>query len=268
MFIRYTVYILILISPSVYAFDLDDLNYGFSAYLGSGIYTTGEQAVQVYQLPVSYEVYSFNEDGHSLIVNVPVTLGFYNFALKNIVASGLPDNVSTLSVVPGIETLYKINKNWKFGPFVDIGVASNLENDSSNYIYSLGFNSHYQFDIKSPKITLANKLLYAQHGASQIEGADDFASIETVIDFQFFSAANRYYDFISLYYANYRYYDELVFLQPNNKTIKVFAQNEIGISFGIRPYSKISYINISRLGIGYRFGDKLSVFRIILSAPF
>lgn len=268
MLARLTFCILITLSSPIYSFDLDDLNYGFSTYLGTGIYSTGEQDVQVYQLPVSFDVYTFSEHGYSLKVNIPITLGFYDFALKDIVGSGLPDKVNTLSVVPGIEYLFKINDNWKLGPFIDLGVATNLENNDSNYVYSLGLNSHYQFKLEKPLITLANKLLYARHDGSSIEDADDFASIETVIDIQFFSTSNKYYDFISLYYANYRYYDELVFLQPNNKTIKVFTQNEVGISFGLKQSSKESYIKIPRLGIGYRFGDKLSIFRLVLSAPF
>ena len=111
MLARLTFCILITLSSPIYSFDLDDLNYGFSTYLGTGIYSTGEQDVQVYQLPVSYDVYTFSEHGRSLKVNIPITLGFYDFALKDIVATGLPDKVNTLSVQWLIDPALNINED-------------------------------------------------------------------------------------------------------------------------------------------------------------
>ena len=267
MSIRSIYLTLILFSPQVMGFDLEQLNYGFATYLGTGIYRAGDQDVQVYQLPISFEIYNIKEHERNLTINVPVTLGFYEFELQDVIDSGLPDKVSTLSVVPGVEYIFKVNENWNFGPFVNLGVATNLENEDANYVFSAGLVSHYQFDAK-PLITLANKLLYAKHGGSDFEGADDFASFETVLDYQFSSVTSKYYDFMSLYLANYRYFDNLTFLRPNKRPIKVFIQNEVGISFGLKSSTKNSVIDIARLGVGYRFGNNLSVFRILLSVPY
>jgi hypothetical protein len=46
------------------------------------------------------------------------------------------------------------------------------------------------------------------------------------------------------------------------------AQMEIGVTFGTIEPLRIWRIPLPRVGLGYRFGDELSVFRFVLGAPF
>lgn len=252
------------------AFNIKELNYGFSTYLGTGIYRVADREVQIYQIPFSYEFETAASDKWQITLRAPVTLGFYDFKASDILDSGLPDEATTFSFVPGIEALYPVKNNWLLGPFLDAGLAKNLETDDTNTIYGVGVASIYEHKKDRKTLTIANRLLYARDEGSDIEQADDFSSFETVLDLRFPSTlTEREYVFdFSLYYANYRYFGNLDFIRPSKRPVEVVIQNEIGITFGLKHAVKWQYLNIPRVGIGYRFGDDLSIIRIIIGSTF
>jgi len=257
-------------SINVQAFNLNELNYGFASYLGTGIYSVSDRDVQIYQIPFSYTFDHSEDNKWQLKLRAPVTLGFYDFTYSDIPDTGLPDKASTFSFVPGVEALYPIKNNWLFGPFLDAGLAINLETDDTNNIYGAGIASIYKHIIKQKTLTIANRFLYARDEGSNIDLAEDFSSFETVLDLRFPSTQTEreyVYDF-SLYYANYRYFDNLDFLRPSKRPVEVVIQNEIGFTFGLKHAVKWKYLSIPRIGIGYRFGDELSIFRIIIGSVF
>lgn len=251
-------------------FDINELNYGFATYLGTGIYKVEDRDVQIYQIPFSYEFNLAESNKWQLKLRAPVTLGFYDFTSSDFVDAGLPDSASTFSFVPGIEALYPVKKNWLLGAFLDAGIARNLESDDSNQIYGAGFVSLYEHQIKHSTLTLANRLLYAKDKGSDIDQADDFASFETVIDVRLPSRVTEksYVIDFSLYFANYRYFDDLDFVRPNKRPVEVVIQNEVGFTFGLNHPIKWQYLKIPRIGIGYRHGDELSIFRIVIGGVF
>lgn len=58
------------------AFNINELNYGFASYLGTGIYSVSDSDVQIYQIPFSYEFDNSERDIWQLKLRAPVTLGF------------------------------------------------------------------------------------------------------------------------------------------------------------------------------------------------
>ena len=56
----------------------ESINYGFANYLGSGIYSAGDQEVQIYQIPLSYQGLDIEDNPFGLKIHTPITFGFYN----------------------------------------------------------------------------------------------------------------------------------------------------------------------------------------------
>lgn len=260
-------------STSVRAFDtlsVDRLNYSFATYLGTGIYKAGDQNVQVYQIPLSYQLQAVDAENYGIKINVPLTIGYFGIDTSDIIDDGLPDNVSTYSIVPGIEFTVPVSLNWQLSPFADYGFSTNNENGETYTIYSYGLKSRYNFSIDQYQLILGNNLLYAKQESDDGSNDSDFASFETGLDFRLpeFKIFNAHLADFSFYYVNFRYFDNLEFLRPANRPVDVTIQHEIGFTFGVKLQEKYRYLDIPRIGLGYRKGDGLSVFRIVLGMPF
>ena len=254
----------------VQAASLEDLNYGFASYLGSGIYKAGEQDVQIYQIPLSYQFFEHGENKNwGLKLTLPVTLGFYDFSLSDI-NDGFPDKLSTLSIVPGLVFQYQVTKRWQLSPFLDYGVAQNLTNGDASRIYSYGLRSEYAYSTENVTYTLDNRLIYAKQKGVDRSAVSDFGAFETSLDFRFQSCAFFKKQLAELrgYISNFRYFDDLEFIFSNTEPVRVLNQNEVGITFGVQIKNKTRYIDIPRVGLAVRKGDGLDVYRIVFGAPF
>ena len=273
---RYAIVVFLLtigIYTSGHAYDtlsVDRLNYSFATYLGTGIYKAGDQNVQVYQIPLSYQLQSVDDESYGIKINVPVTIGYFDIETSDIINDGLPDNVSTYSIVPGIEFAVPVSVDWQLSPFADYGFSTNNENNETYSIYAYGLKSRYTFSINQYQLILGNNLLYAKQKSDDGTNDSDFASFETGLDFRLpeFKVFNTHLADFSFYYINFRYFDDLKFLRPAKRPVDVVIQNEIGFTFGVKLQEKYRYLDIPRIGLGYRTGDGLSVFRIVLGIPF
>ena len=79
------------------------INWYYAATFGTGVYTTGERDVAVIQIPVSRDLRAVVEDSYGLKLKVPVTFGFYDYKFDIVLTGDLPEQVSTLSVMPGLD---------------------------------------------------------------------------------------------------------------------------------------------------------------------
>lgn len=250
---------------------LEDLNYGFATYLGSGIYSASGQAVQIYQIPFSYQIFEAGEDkSWGLNLTLPLTLGFYDFQLQDIPESGLPTDISTASFVPGLEFQYFITKKWQLWPFFDFGYAKNMGNGDATRIYSYGIRSYYIYPFKDVTFTLGNRLLHARQRGVDRSTSSDFGAFETSLDFRLeqFPFFKKYLADFSVYYANYQYFDTLRLIIPSGVPVNVVKQNELGFTFGVQIKKKTKFLDIPRIGLAIRKGDGLDIYRLVFGLPF
>ncbi|WP_455201400.1 hypothetical protein [Kaarinaea lacus] len=255
----------------VQAAFLEDLNYGFATYLGSGIYSASGKNVQVYQIPFSYQFFQPGEQKNwGLKLTIPVTLGFYDFKLEDLPDLGLPTDISTLSIVPGLQFQYFVTKKWQVRPFFDFGFAQNMTNGDASRIYSYGIRSYYEYPLEDVTFTLGNRLLHARQRGVERSASSDFGTFETSLDFRFkqFPFLKKHLADFSVYYANFQYYDVLRIIFPDDREVTVVKQNEVGITFGVQIQKKTRFIDIPRIGLAVRRGDGLDIYRLVFGMPF
>ncbi len=77
-------------------------NYVFAHRLGSGIYELSGRTLQIYRLPIERKLRDPTPTRAGLTLTLPVTAGFFDFRVSDVIESGLPTSLSTLSVVPGL----------------------------------------------------------------------------------------------------------------------------------------------------------------------
>jgi hypothetical protein len=248
----------------------DRVNYAFAAYLGSGIYAASDGAVQVYSLPLSYTLRPPSEGRPGIKLNFPVTLGFYDFKALDLIEGTLPNDVATISVIPGAEFLFPVRENWSLTQFVDFGAGKDFSGGSLTWIWSTGVNSLAVFSRDDLETTLGNKLQYAAYNAPGEDNRGNFMVFETGLDLMRplrISSSGRTNRF-SLYLMNQIYFNGLELLSYRDNLVKVQYQYEVGFTYVPHKPFKLWLLNVPRIGLGYRFGDGLTAFRLVLSMPF
>jgi hypothetical protein len=245
-------------------------NYAFAAYLGNGIYSASGRSVRVYNLPLAFTLRSLEDHQQGIRLKIPVSLGLFDFEAVDIIEAGLPESVETVSVVPGVELRFPVRDGWVLMPFLDLGAGRNSTGGQVTYIFGTGVKSLVTFRWGGVTCRLGNNLVYAGNRAPGVELSSDYGSLVTGLDGRVpvnFTLGGHRAD-VSLYAMNFLYAN-LEFLRFRAGPADVVVQYETGITFGTttRPGNWLAR-QIHRLGLGYRFGDGLSVWRLVLGMPF
>ena len=266
---------IILIPGKSYSVSPEDLlssqvNYAYANYLGTGFYTAADRTVQVYHIPFRYTFRDASLDKSGLRLRLPVTIGFLDFELPDAISPNLPNKIETLTFVPGIQYIHQVNDKWSLSPFIDFGMGHDFVTDNSAYVYGAGVNSLFVFKYQTFNLEIYNEFLFAGNTTEINDVRNEFSRFQTGINFQF-PLKRKAWDrdsAVSVYYLNYLYFNELEFLRYLEEPIKVSVQNEIGLTFDTSPDMKMLGIPFSRVGFGYRFGNKINVVRLVLGIPF
>ncbi len=266
---------IILISEKSYSVSPEDLlssqiNYAYANYLGTGIYTAADRDVQVYHLPFRYTLREATLDKGGLRIRLPVTVGFVDFDLPEVIDPDLPDRFETFTFVPGIQYIYQATDKWSLSPFIDFGLGYDFQTNNNAYVYGAGINSLFVFKYDAFNLEIYNEFLFAGNTTEIDDVRNEFSRFQTGINFQFpldFKAWGRD-PAVSVYYLNYLYFNELEFIRYLNDPIEVSVQNEVGVTFDTSPHMKLVGIPFSRIGLGYRFGNDVDVVRLVFGIPF
>ena len=243
-------------------------NYAFASYIGTGFYSTSGQDVFVFQLPFKHIIKQETDEEAGWRLNLPLTLGFINFS--GLDSEELPelDDVGTITFLPGIEYRKKITSDWTLIPFADYGFARDFNHSNNVLIIGLGIKSYVNFHTEDGVLTLGNRFLYARESKEEAESNSDYTRILTGLNYRFDQQARvAGGDLgINIYYANYYYPDDLVFLDRTTSPVRVGYENELG--FTIDNISNFLFFSELQLGFGVRFGNDIRVYRLLFSAPF
>ena len=245
------------------------INFGFATQLGSGVYSVSGRTLQVYRLPFGYTFPAAEESRLRVSLTLPVTIGLLDFKPLDVVDNGLPESLDTLSFVPGLEFRIRVRDGWQLKPFVEAGVARDRTSELEQQVYAFGLRNTNVLVHGDTEWEFSEEILRVivdQQGV----GSDDctrlrvgatarrpFGSVTTArrADVLFYGVVDGYTD------------------TPGGPAEGESdngggAQVEIGVTFGTTEPLRIWGIPLPRVGIGYRFGEELSVFRLVLGTPF
>jgi hypothetical protein len=246
------------------------INYVYASVLGSGIYSAAGRSVRVYRLPISVPVRSAEKQGFGFRLKFPVGFGFYDFKVSDIIEGDFPEDVQTVSFVPGVEFDIPLRHNWSLFPFADLGIGKDVAGGESTWLFSAGLRSRATFLVKGFELTLGNSLLWAGHTNFDGEPAEGLSVFETGLDVRHplgIDVAGRPAS-LSVYGATYLYLNGIEFFRFEQESLTLDEEYEIGVTFGRdKPWSWW-FINIPRVGVGYRFGPGFSAVRILFGDPF
>jgi hypothetical protein len=243
------------------------VNFAFATQLGSGIYSVSGRTLQIYRLPFGHTIRTTDEGAFGIELTLPVTLGFFDFELQDIDDGDLPTSVDSLGFVPGLTLVFELQPDWKLEPYVEAGIARAADVSAHANVYAVGVASLYEFDGQGFDWLLRNDLVLAGVELRGTSGSDRMARLQTVLTAS--RPITRESDVDYLVYALNEYYVD----QPDGPVDSAVQggrsmQYEVGVTLGWRETRRVWNIPLPRVGVGYRFGSNLDVFRIVFGAPF
>ena len=242
-------------------------NFAFATQLGSGVYSVSDRTLQIYRLPFSYVLRSTDDSDIGIKLTLPVTFGFFDFELQDVANGAIPTHVGALSFVPGLTLSFEVQPDWLLEPYVEAGISRARDVDTDAKVYAAGLASSYDFDGQGFDWLLRNDLTFAGVDLRGIAGSDRFTRLQTVLTAR--RPFNRESRVDYLVYVLNEYYID----QPDGPVDSAgqsgnSVQYEIGITLGTTEPRRVWRVPLPRIGIGYRFGSNLDVFRVVIGAPF
>ena len=249
-----------------------EANFAFAHRLGSGIYELSGRTLQIYRLPLEWQLRDPTPTRPGLTLTLPVTAGFFDFRVPDVIETGLPTSISTLSIVPGIRWEFRIDDFWRLAPFVEAGIARDNGTDQQAQVMTAGARAEWRGETRYGEGRYVAAFAYAY--ADPQEGRiDDFALLTHSVQLRrMFDAPLRGRAWQWLPYGSLRWYADPPATPltanglPGGTTARV--QAELGVTFGTVVPLKLGRFDLPALGFGYRFGENLSVFRLVIGQPF
>ena len=242
--------------------DASSVPWAYGAYFGTGWYRVdGDREIYVIRYTPRWEFREpdLSEDGTRTIgieFRFPITFGLDNFSYDDLVGSANPDNLTSLSVTPGIDITIPVTEKWLLRPFAALGWGSSFNNSESVWTYWGGVKSRYSFQRGKLNWALHNSVTYVGHKPSN-GPSDDFWPLMAALEFDY-PLGQRKLGGEQVFLGWHGMYTtfEHRLEQPINDeaSVQITDQWEIGLS--IRKENeriKIWWFHFDRLGLAYRF---------------
>ncbi len=247
----------------------DLINWYYAATFGTGVYTAGDRTVAAIQLPISRVLRPVGEGRYGLQLKIPVTLGVYDYTFDAAFSGEYPDQVSTVSVMPGLEWELPLSRRWTLKPYFSAGLGQELSGRESALIYDFGIKSRFLVgEDKGVEFALVNVLTAAGYrprgGPAQPFGV--FAvGLDMVMTNQILFGREAFIGFTPSYYY---YFNKISFAEINDVDNRLREQVELAISVMSRKPWSLKYFDVDRVGLAIRSSSQVFGVSLFTSLPF
>lgn len=245
-------------------------HFAFASQLGSGVYSVSGRTIQIYRLPIGWQVTEPEGRRPGLRLKLPATIGLYDFEARDVIDTGLPDRFDTLTLALGAELDFPLG-DWHLVPYVEGGRAWDSGGNADATLYSAALHARRQWSRDEHLWRFSAGLVYAGVALDGAGNDSDLVKLEAGFEARrpvgFDIAGNAAEGgayVLAEWYADRA--EESVVGSAGEK--KIPAQAEIGLTLGTRPVLKLWGLPLPRVGLAYRFGDGVSVYRLVFGSPF
>ena len=237
------------------------VHWAYSAYFGSGWYSvTGDRDVFVVRMTPRWELSdaTLDADGNRAVgiyLKTPISVGLNNFEYDDPLGAVGVDNVSFLSVNPGVDVEVPINEVWSLRPYASVGYGHALGSSESAWTYWAGVKSRLAFRSGELNWRILNQVGFV--GYTPNDGpSDGFWPVMAGLEFDYpvGSADDKNQQMLLHWYTAYTAFEnDLDFTGDEIVNQNITDQWELGVALGRRdaPIS-IWFLKFDRLGLAYR----------------
>ncbi len=247
------------------------IHWAYAPAFGTGVYSIEGEKTFVITFRPKIDLRKQVDDKIGIKFTLPVSFGLQTLNVDEILGRDLPDNLTLVTLVPGVEFLIPVGRRWMVKPFSNIGWGTS-STDQSAVIYFAGAKSRYAFEWGRADMGFLNELLWAGYQPSP-GSRDDFSRFMLGLEADYPIGNVKFRDqqlYIRPHILYYHYFDDLNFLVPpsDQRIISVNDEVELAVAVGTKQPQKFWLFQPDRIGIGLRYGEDLKGVRIFLRSVF
>jgi hypothetical protein len=257
------------------SFDLDDIevSYIYAAVMGTGSYRINDRSISMFRLPLSWNQREAGAETTGWKWLFPVVLGYDDLGHvdSDWFERLLPDQLVTLTALPGLELSFPVTPGWTLKPFAQLGGGRNFSVEETFFMTHIGVRSLSLFDLSERwSLRWGNALGWAAEYQMHSNDRTSFGLFETGLDFRrvlpmkiFGQSAD-----VGAFYIYQRYLPEWNIGEAPDRRFETRDLHEFGLSLGVREGRKIFGIPLRRLRVGYKKGGSFQGWTIGTEFPF
>jgi len=234
--------------------EVSPASYAFAHELGSGVYESGGHALQIYRIPLAFEMGAWR-------LTLPVTVGLLDFRSSDVLQLNMPSGLGSVSLVPGIEKDYRPAGNWTVTPFAKAGYTRSSSQAPDAVQFGAGVRSriNYGFGDVFTELNVATAVLRG-------DTADDhFVRLRNGVERVLNPLPNSPWRFapwaqIDMYLHAPR--------SPVTGSPAQNVQSTVGISAFEQTERRLLGIKMPALGVAYRIAGDQSGWYLAFGRPF
>ena len=246
-------------------------HWAYAPAFGTGAYSIEGEETYVITLRPKMDLREQVENEIGIKLTLPVSFGLRTLDIDELLNKDLPDQLATVSFVPGIEFSVPVGRRWMVKPFGNVGWGTSDSNQSA-VIYFGGAKSRYKFDWGKADMGLLNELLWA--GYKPTPGRrDDFSRFMLGLEADYPIGNVRFRQqqlLVRPHILYYRYFNDLEFLvpPPDGRVVSLDEEVEVALSVGTKKPQRFGLFQPDRIGLGVRFSEEVKGVRIFLRSVF
>ena len=254
-------------------FDRDDVDvsYIYAALMGTGSYKIDGRRITMLRLPFSWTQRKMTDTEAGFKWYMPVVIGNDSVEGSDWFDELFPDDLVTLTVLPGFEYQIPVTPDWTVKPFGHAGVTHDFVSNEVILLGVAGLSSVARFDLdKDWELRWGNKVRFAIEHQTKSDFQTSFGVFETGLDIRRgtgFVVYEREVD-VSGYYRFQHFLPEWDVSDAPDRHSDVENIHELGFSVGLKKPKKIFGITFNRVRVGYKKGGDIRGFTIGGEFPF
>jgi hypothetical protein len=244
------------------------LSFIYAPIFGTGYYKAGAETAFVLKLAAGNALNKIApEYRHRFLL--PITFGVRKTDFDAILENGLPDELHSISVMPGLAWDFRPSPAWVIAPSVQLGLARDFDVSTTAAIYAANLRSVGHWEINGNTLSWGNRIRAVGQHNFDLNIEQGFVLLETGLNWEF---ANRMS--FGDQEASLGMYSQLQTFLPDigirglsGERIDTKVLIHLGVSLNLGKPLRFLGFPLQRLGIALVRGDDLKAISLNLGFP-
>jgi hypothetical protein len=255
------------------------VNLPYAVQFEFGSYDVGGLSVNVFRVPVPHTfVLGPEEDAWRLVLTGYLGYGHFSFETR-VFGPKITASEDLVFVLPQAELQIPLRRGWTVKPYVAAGLGGTFNASAAVEgqpggqlhvdegvipLYAAGISNLFEVPVRDFLLSFGTKLAGAGDGSQGYGTLQNGLEVRHPIGFRVKDLAPD----VGVSFVYYYFFPSAKFSLPGQLPLEVSHQFEFGISVGAAKPATLWIFENPRIGVSYRFGDRLTGFRVNFGFPF